>query len=120
MADYFKAFQKNYLYFSCLMSSLELKKTIAEKLDTVMDPELDVSIVKLGLLYNIRVEGSTAYITMTLTTIGCPLFGVLEKEIEEKVGSLKEVKNVKLDLVFDPPWNMRMIAPEALAELGIE
>ncbi len=98
------------------------KKNVEEKLLEVMDPELNISIVDLGLVYYITVDekNKVVTITMTLTTIGCPLISLIEQEVKNK---LKEIgvpeKNVKIDLTFDPPWSMDKISPRGKAMLGI-
>lgn len=96
-------------------------KKIRESLQEVMDPELNISIVDLGLVYDIRqlANGKTK-ITMTLTTIGCPLFSLIEQEVRSKLKELgiKE-KDVELELTFDPPWSMERMSERAKAMLGI-
>ena len=92
---------------------------IAQKLRTVLDPELGVSIVDLGLVYHIAVKGTGAHITMTLTTMGCPLFSVIESEIRDKLLSINGIDSVSVELTFDPPWSMAMISPSARMELGL-
>jgi len=96
------------------------EKKIRELLTDVMDPELNISIVDLGLLYKIAVEKETIKITMTLTTIGCPLFNIIEQEIKNKL-SIQNINadQVKIDLTFDPPWTMEKMSEKAKAMLGI-
>lgn len=84
-----------------------------------MDPELYISIVDLGLVYNIKVNNNKAIITMTLTTIGCPLFSIIEKQVENAVGGVKEIDDVEILLTFDPPWNIDMMSENARATIGI-
>jgi len=93
---------------------------VKKKLEEVLDPELNISIVDLGLVYNIKVEKATVKILMTLTTIGCPLISMIEDEIKNKLKELglKE-KNITIDLTFDPPWNMEKMSEKAKALLGI-
>lgn len=95
------------------------KKQVLHKLQDVLDPELNISIVDLGLVYKVEV-GKQIIITMTLTTIGCPLISTIEEEIKHK---LKEVgvdeKNIKVELTFDPPWSMEKMSPRAKTLLGI-
>ena len=67
---------------------------VMKKLEDVLDPELYVSIVDLGLIYNVTEKNGNVKITMTLTTFGCPLFSVLEKDIKDKTSQVKGVKNV--------------------------
>lgn len=95
---------------------------IKKKLSEVLDPELNISIVDLGLVYKVEVnKNGTVNIVMTLTTIGCPLFSIIETEIKSKLKTglgIPENK-IKLELTFDPPWSMDKISPAAKAMLGI-
>lgn len=104
------------------MESKHPGKAMAVKkvLKTVLDPELYVSIVDLGLVYDIAVEDGKAHITMTLTTIGCPLFQSIEQEIREKVSALPTIKEVQVELTFDPPWDPSRMSASAKAELGMD
>lgn len=99
------------------------KKIILEKLSQVIDPELNISITDLGLIYKIKVEKKKelkVFITMTLTTIGCPLFSLIEREIINKVAELGiKKKNIHLDLTFEPPWSPEKMSPSARALLGL-
>lgn len=97
----------------------DLKEKIRGKLREILDPELLISIVDLGLVYDIKEEGGAVEITMTLTTIGCPLFGVIEREIKNKLQTIKGVRDVKVKLVFEPPWSMERLTEQAKATLGI-
>jgi len=86
-----------------------------------MDPELNISIVDLGLVYKVDLDKSgKTKITMTLTTIGCPLFSLIEQEAKSK---LKEIglsdDKIKFELTFDPPWSMEKMSERAKAMLGI-
>lgn len=90
-----------------------------EKIRAVIDPELGVSIVDLGLIYGtVLSETGVATVTMTLTTIGCPLFFVIQKDIEDRLLELPEVEEVKIDLVFDPPWSPDRMTEETKIRLG--
>ncbi len=93
---------------------------IRKQLQEVLDPELFLSIVDLGLVYGIDIQDRTALVTMTLTTIGCPLFDTIQKDINEKVLVLPDIDAVKIDLVFDPPWDYSMMSESAKAELGVD
>ncbi|OGK10378.1 hypothetical protein A2767_02440 [Candidatus Roizmanbacteria bacterium RIFCSPHIGHO2_01_FULL_35_10] len=97
------------------------EKLIKSKLTEVLDPELNISIVDLGLVYKVEQQKSgNVVITMTLTTIGCPLFSTIEQEIKSKLKELGIVeKKVKLNLTFDPPWSMEKMSERAKALLGI-
>lgn len=96
------------------------KTAIKRKLYEVLDPELSISIVDLGLVYDIKVEKSKIKIIMTLTTTGCPLISMIEDDIKNKLKEigLKE-KEIIIDLTFDPPWKMEMMSKKAKALLGI-
>lgn len=85
----------------------------------MQDPELYISIVDLGLIYDVKVKGDTADIKMTLTTIGCPLFSLIENEVKDKVLSLKGIGKVNVELVFNPPWTIERLSEKAKAMIGI-
>lgn len=89
------------------------------KLAEVLDPELFISIVDLGLVYDVKEKNGLVDITMTLTTIGCPLFGTIENEIKDKLRTIKTIQDVKVKLVFDPPWTMDRLTERAKAVMGI-
>lgn len=98
-----------------------IEQSVREKLKGVLDPELGVSIVDLGLIYNITVsKEGVCTITMTLTTIGCPLFGQIQKEIEDAVMEVAVIEEVKVDLTFDPPWDASKMTEEARITLGLD
>ena len=104
------------------------KKQIWEILEQVIDPELNISIIDLGLVYNVFVKttntkqnkSTQVRIVMTLTTIGCPLASVIEQEIKNKLSTLGiSPDNIKVELTFDPPWSMERMSAKAKALLGI-
>jgi metal-sulfur cluster biosynthetic enzyme len=103
------------------MSKQANKQQVLEKLKLVLDPELGVSIVDLGLIYEVTVspEG-VCTISMTLTTIGCPLFGQIQKEIEDRVMEIETIEEVVVDLTFDPPWTADKMTEEARIQLGLD
>ena len=94
---------------------------VNDQLKTVLDPELFISIVDLGLVYDVSLstEGIVR-ILMTLTTIGCPLFDTIQEEIRKKVLSVEGISDVAIELTFDPPWDYSKMSPSARAELGVE
>ncbi len=100
------------------MTDLEAKVRAALK--TVFDPELHINIVDLGLVYDVREEGGIVEVEMTLTSPGCPLAGEIDSRIREVVGKIKGVKEVTLELIWDPPWTSEMMSDEAKAELGLD
>ncbi len=91
---------------------------IYEKLKLVMDPELFVDIVSLGLIYDVEIVGDTIKVTMTLTTPGCPLAPVIDQLVREALKPLGEHKIV-LDLVWEPAWSKDMMSDEAKLQLGV-
>lgn len=92
-----------------------------KKLEEVLDPELHISIVDLGLIYDVIIEeDNQVKITMTLTTIGCPLVSVIEEEIKVKLTELGfEKEKITLELTFDPPWTLEKLSKKAKAILGL-
>jgi metal-sulfur cluster biosynthetic enzyme len=91
---------------------------VYDRLKEVLDPELHINIVDLGLIYEVRVKGKDVFILMTLTFPGCPLGSIIHKEIKEKVGSLPEIGEIDLKITFDPPWDLTKVKEEVRAELG--
>ena len=98
---------------------LQLEAEIFRVLKNIYDPEIPVSIYDLGLIYEVDVdEKQKVKIIMTLTAPNCPMADDLIKEVREKVEEIKGVKEVKLNLVFDPPWDKSMMSDQARLELG--
>jgi metal-sulfur cluster biosynthetic enzyme len=87
-------------------------------LEQVMDPELGVNVVDLGLIYNILIEGQKISVDMTLTNPGCPMAGVLAGGVEQALREAFEGADVEVSLVWDPPWNPERLSAAAKAELG--
>jgi FeS assembly SUF system protein len=96
-----------------------LEKEIVSKLKSVFDPEIPVDIYELGLIYQVLLtdEGDVS-IKMTLTSPACPVAGSLPQEVKDKVASIKEINDVDLELVWEPPWEKDMMSDEAKVELG--
>ena len=92
---------------------------IRKALEKVIDPELGVSIVDLGLIYDVRFEDGVAEVEMTLTSPGCPLAGVIDRQVKEVVGfEVPEVKKLTVEIVWDPPWSKDLMSEELKAEIG--
>jgi metal-sulfur cluster biosynthetic enzyme len=88
-------------------------------LRTVIDPELGVNIVDLGLVYDIAVDdGGAVVIEMTLTTPGCPLGGFLEDQIRACLMALPQVREVRVELVWEPAWEPALMSEAAKDQLG--
>lgn len=98
----------------------ELEKKVRAVLKKVVDPELGIDIVSLGLVYDVREEKGVVEVEMTLTSPGCPLAGVIDQRVKEAVKPIKGVKKVSVEIVWDPPWTSEMMTDEAKAELGLD
>lgn len=96
-----------------------LREQIIETLQTVYDPEIPVNIYELGLIYDLVVESGNVWIKMTLTSPACPVAGTLPIEVENKAASVPGVKNVELELVWEPPYSMEMMSEAARLQLGL-
>lgn len=95
------------------------KKEVMEKLKSIPDPELGISIVDLGLIYGVEIDKQgKVTVKMTLTTVGCPLFSLIAEPVKAAVRELSEVKVVEVDLTFDPPWSPEKMSEEAKIQLG--
>jgi FeS assembly SUF system protein len=93
---------------------------ILESLRQIVDPEIGINIVDLGLVYETSIDGNgLVAITMTLTSPGCPLSGYIGTAVESAVTDLEGVKEVDVDIVWSPPWNPSMMSEDAKLELGI-
>lgn len=89
-------------------------------LTTIFDPEIPVNIYELGLIYDVQVSTERdVHILMTLTSPNCPVAESLPEEIREKTRSLDSVKDVEVEITFDPPWDKDMMSEEAKLELGM-
>ena len=98
---------------------LHIETKIVETLKTVYDPEIPVNVYDLGLIYDVSVDAdNSVIITMTLTAPNCPLADDIVNDVKHRVEEIEDVKNVNINLVFDPPWSKEMMSEEALLELG--
>lgn len=101
------------------MDPNELGEKIVRVLKTIYDPEIPVDIYELGLIYDVFVnENNHVKVLMTLTTPNCPVAETLPLEVEDKVRSIEEVVEAKVELTFDPPWTRDLMSEEAKLELG--
>lgn len=87
-------------------------------LTDVIDPELGINVVDLGLIYNIQINDKKILIDMTLTTPGCPLAGMLAGNVEQALREAFPNMDVEVSLVWDPPWTPDMLSADAKAQLG--
>lgn len=97
----------------------KLEQDIISNLKTVYDPEIPVDIYELGLIYELRIEDEgNVYLKMTLTSPMCPVAESLPTEVRDKVRAVKGVRQVYVDLVWEPQWNQEMMSDEAKLVLG--
>ena len=98
---------------------LEKEEAILKMLKTVFDPEIPVNVYDLGLIYGIELkDDGVCEITMTLTAPSCPAGDFLVEDIRQKVGSVEGIKDVNVQIVFEPEWTKDMMSEEAKLELG--
>jgi metal-sulfur cluster biosynthetic enzyme len=91
---------------------------VEDALTNVIDPELGLDFVELGLVYEIEVDGEDVYVTFTLTSPGCPIGPQVSEQMEEFVSELDGVSRVYPKMVFTPPWTPDMMSEEAKFALG--
>jgi metal-sulfur cluster biosynthetic enzyme len=87
-------------------------------LTNVIDPELGLDFVELGLIYGIEVDGGNVHVTFSLTSPGCPIGPQVSEQIEEFVGELEGVESVESSMVFSPPWTPERMSEDAKFALG--
>jgi len=100
------------------MSEIDLKEMVREQLKGVMDPELGINIVDLGLVYDIEVEEAHARVTMTLTSPGCPAGGQILMGAQKAAESAEGIETADVNLVWKPFWTQDRIDPAVRAMLG--
>jgi len=98
---------------------MSIEKNIVLALKQVYDPEIPVNVYDLGLIYDILVEGEKVTVKMTLTAPNCPLVDELLENVYDAVLMVVGVKEVAIELTFDPPWSRERMNEEALLELGL-
>lgn len=97
-----------------------LKENLMGALELVIDPELGIDIVNLGLVYDIELdEGGKATVTMTLTAMGCPLAGTIVDQVKSSLADIPEVKETEVNIVFNPPWSKDRMSRYAKIALGV-
>jgi probable FeS assembly SUF system protein SufT len=100
------------------------EQLVWDQLKTVYDPEIPVNVVDLGLIYSCQItpvaEGNKIEIKMTMTAPGCGMSDVLKADIQRKLLSLPTVKDLNVDLVFDPPWHPGRMTEGARLQLGLD
>lgn len=102
----------------------DIEQVIWNQLKTCYDPEIPINIVDLGLIYRVDVtpmpDGQrTVHVDMTLTAPGCGMGEILVQDAQEKIAIIPTIEGVRVDLVFDPPWNQSMMSEEARLQTGL-
>ena len=99
---------------------MEIREKIIKEIKKIYDPEIPVNIYDLGLIYEVKVEkDNNVKVKMTLTTPNCPVAESLPKEVKDSIMQVKEVNDVDLELVWDPPWDKSMMSEAAKLELNL-
>jgi FeS assembly SUF system protein len=97
------------------------RERVMEALRKCYDPEIPVNILDLGLIYDVLVsDDGTVNIKMTLTSQGCPAAASIPEQVKLQVGAIEEIRDVQVEVVWEPPWNPSMISAEARQQLGID
>ena len=97
----------------------EITRKVINTLRSIYDPEIPVDIWELGLIYDPNVDNnSNVYVKMTLTAPSCPVAESLPIQVQERIRAIEGVKDVYVDLVWDPPWSMDLMSDEAKLKLG--
>ena len=99
----------------------EMKDRIMKALENVIDPELGIDIVNLGLVYDVDMdEEGKVVVTMTLTAMGCPLAGMISDEVKRALSDIPEVQDAEVNIVWNPPWSKDRMSRMAKIALGIQ
>jgi len=94
------------------------EEEVLEALSNVIDPELGLDFVELGLIYGVEINEGDVHVTFTLTTPGCPIGPQVTEQIDEFVGEVEGVKSVSSEMVFTPPWSPERMSEDAKFALG--
>ena len=108
----------SYTKAAATLKAMVTAEDVEDALTNVIDPELGLDFVELGLVYEIEIDGGEVYITFTLTTPGCPIGPQVTDQMEEFVGELDEVDEVSSSMVFSPPWTPDKMSEDAKFALG--
>ncbi len=101
------------------MTAGDLEERVIAALKECFDPEIPVNIYDLGLIYELNIdEEGVVQVKMTLTAPACPVAGILPGEVQRKVRAVEGVKDAKVELVWEPPWDRDRMSPAALMQLG--
>ena len=99
----------------------EIKNKVIEEIKKIFDPEIPVNIYELGLIYNIEVdEKNIVDVKMTLTSPNCPVAESLPNEVKDNIKKIKDVSDVNVNVVWEPPWTKEMMSEAAKLELNVD
>lgn len=99
---------------------LQVETEIVRRIKNIFDPEIPVNIYDLGLIYEVGIDNElNVSIDMTLTAPNCPVADQLPLDVKNTIKEIEGVKNVDVNIVFDPPWDKSMMSEEARLELGL-
>ena len=101
-----------------LYSGMVDEEEVTEALSNVIDPELGLDFVELGLVYGVEIDGGTVNVTFTLTTPACPIGPQVSEQMQEFVGEIEGVEEVVPNMVFTPPWSPEKMSEDAKFALG--
>jgi metal-sulfur cluster biosynthetic enzyme len=94
------------------------KEDVLEALKNVLDPELGINIVDLGLVYDVEISDGHVHVTYTLTTMGCPIGPLVEAQMHQLIDPLPGIDSFEAEMVLRPPWSPEMMSEEAKEALG--
>lgn len=100
-------------------SAAPTAEEIAECLKVVVDPELGINIVDLGLIYDITVEEEAVKVTYTLTSMGCPVGPLIEQQMQQVLTTIPGIDSVESTITFNPPWSPERMSEEAKLAMGM-
>ena len=103
-----------------MSQSAVTKEQVLEALKKVYDPEIPISVVDLGLVYDVQVNDGNVHMKMTLTAPGCPMSQYIAQQAEWAIAELEDVDDVQVEVVWDPPWSPDRISAEGRKALGLE
>jgi FeS assembly SUF system protein len=95
------------------------KEKIIKELKEVYDPEIPINVVDLGLIYGVDVKGNRVHIKMTLTSPHCPAGMFIQDNVKKKIESIKGIKKVEVEMIWDPPWSPERISKEFRKQLNV-
>jgi metal-sulfur cluster biosynthetic enzyme len=97
---------------------MDIRELVLQQLRTVIDPELGINVVDLGLIYDLQINDGNIYILMTLTTPGCPLHDSIVGGVKRALEHIDGIRDVQVQITWNPPWTPERMSEEALRQLG--